>query len=118
MGTHPIFESDFDCLTEWPQQALNSSGRSWSPKRVSTLTIMQEISSSSKTSKSNYHVFKKLEPHWLGAHLTAALSWAPIRERHLATQSQRRDASKFTESLITFIAAALERQQIETKLRQ
>jgi len=19
MGTHPIFESDFDCLTEWPE---------------------------------------------------------------------------------------------------
>jgi len=22
MGTHPIFESDFDCLTEWEYQAV------------------------------------------------------------------------------------------------
>jgi len=24
MGTHPIFESDFDCLTEW-QTSINES---------------------------------------------------------------------------------------------
>jgi len=22
MGTHPIFESDFDCLTEWPRKPV------------------------------------------------------------------------------------------------
>merc|ERR1712037_263363 len=25
MGTHPIFESDFDCLTEWPLNLLKKS---------------------------------------------------------------------------------------------
>merc|ERR1711935_349983 len=30
MGTHPIFESDFDCLTEW-RRSLSASVRSLSP---------------------------------------------------------------------------------------
>merc|ERR1712130_194621 len=27
MGTHPIFESDFDCLTEWQSRKLKNGGR-------------------------------------------------------------------------------------------
>merc|ERR1712227_123216 len=34
MGTHPIFESDFDCLTEWP------SHRIFHPKRFSSKLLM------------------------------------------------------------------------------
>jgi len=26
MGTHPIFESDFDCLTEWDKDKFGSYG--------------------------------------------------------------------------------------------
>merc|ERR1712226_853393 len=40
MGTHPIFESDFDCLTEWPSGAkVIHDGLSKSDKTAITLII-------------------------------------------------------------------------------
>merc|ERR1712035_7640 len=32
MGTHPIFESDFDCLTEWLEDSRRSSPSKRTPK--------------------------------------------------------------------------------------
>merc|ERR1712131_50163 len=44
MGTHPIFESDFDCLTESLKMS-QVSGSSWTPKtasdQVKTKTIQK-----------------------------------------------------------------------------
>merc|ERR1711868_28682 len=46
MGTHPIFESDFDCLTEcsnWSKLALVRSLRPFVPKRFFSRLVSRQL---------------------------------------------------------------------------
>jgi len=44
MGTHPIFESDFDCLTDkWPSCPMSSGARfsiTWEGQRINATTMI------------------------------------------------------------------------------
>merc|ERR1712130_1090381 len=51
MGTHPIFESDFDCLTEMTNIGKSKSGRPWKSsnrKPIHTTITTKNISTSWK----------------------------------------------------------------------
>merc|ERR1711953_91070 len=65
MGTHPIFESDFDCLTEWPQfnPGTESSDTALLPL-VSTTASMPTISSPSSELTSERKKSKSPRPTW------------------------------------------------------
>merc|ERR1712176_140515 len=68
MGTHPIFESDFDCLTEW----LEDSRRSSPSKR----TRSDRPSSRSKKERTRKLL---LELHSNSTAPSAGLKWATRR---------------------------------------
>merc|ERR1711917_186148 len=56
MGTHPIFESDFDCLTEWPKTELPFSRTTMSWSNVSKICARNGTTSHERskwTSKKN-----------------------------------------------------------------
>merc|ERR1712187_460429 len=43
MGTHPIFESDFDCLTDWNMGAYKYMNEIWRKKQSETMRYLQRI---------------------------------------------------------------------------
>merc|ERR1712037_1030829 len=86
MGTHPIFESDFDCLTEWPQfsPGTESSDTALLPlvsttaSMLTTSSLSSELTSERKKSKS---------PRLTWSRLTSPTSLSRKRARRTPTFS-------------------------------
>merc|ERR1711953_105611 len=87
MGTHPIFESDFDCLTEWPQfsPGTESSDTALLPlvsttaSMLTTSSLSSELTSERKKSKS---------PRLTWSRLTSPTSLSRKRARRTPTFSE------------------------------
>merc|ERR1711935_627504 len=56
MGTHPIFESDFDCLTEMAE----TGGRKRNYEQMSVDECWAEINSRQVTAKEEYYTTKEI----------------------------------------------------------
>merc|ERR1712032_933262 len=87
MGTHPIFESDFDCLTEWPQfsPGTESSDTALLPL-VSTTASMPTTSSLSSELTSERK--KSKSPRLTWSRLTSPTSLSRKRARRTPTFSE------------------------------
>merc|ERR1712193_204993 len=115
MGTHPIFESDFDCLTEWSSQITKHSGQNLSLNEVLTSKTTKETSTLSRKRKCPLRSCTRPVPHLLDAFLRVESSWEPILVPRPETLLPRSDALRFIELQIIFIAAGQVLQQIAIK---
>merc|ERR1712210_417812 len=87
MGTHPIFESDFDCLTEWPQFSPGTESSvtallplvSTTASMLTTSSLSSELTSERKKSKS---------PRLTWSRLTSPTSLSRKRARRTPTFSE------------------------------
>merc|ERR1711970_1447060 len=61
MGTHPIFESDFDCLTEMPEMTLNDLNLHNLPIEIQISILKKAVGSDRK----QLEKVQQVPPHWL-----------------------------------------------------
>merc|ERR1712110_1203192 len=95
MGTHPIFESDFDCLTDWKKRDYKSL-RTARKMRYLGLVVVICLIIPSESLRSNYQNVDK-------------------RSMHLVNISNNRRKSSWLESMITTVLNRIDQMNTRQK---